>query len=63
MRQRLALTEPLTTSSTREAVLHEYISYECGLLRLLDGDRGVVLFHLDCVWVMEGGQVPGLFCT
>lgn len=59
-RQRVAMAEPLTTSSTREGVVQEYLSYETGLLRLLDGDRGVALFALESVWVEEGGASTAL---
>ena len=55
-RQRVPVTEPLTTSSAREAVVQEYLSWEAGLVRLLDQDRGVALFSLENVWVTEGGQ-------
>ena len=48
--------EPLTISSTREGVIQEYISYENGLVRLLDQDKGVVIFGLENVWVNEGGR-------
>ena len=56
VRQRLPLVEPLTISSTREGVVQEFISYETGLVRLLDQDKGVVLFCLENVWVKEGGS-------
>ena len=56
VRQRLPIVEPLTISSTREGVVQEFISYETGLVRLLDQDKGVVLFCLENVWVKEGGS-------
>ena len=56
VRQRLPIVEPLTISSTREGVVQEFISYETGLVRLLDQDKGVVLFCLENVWVKEGGN-------
>ena len=55
VRQRVPIVEPLTISSTREGVVQEFISYETGLVRLLDQDKGVVLFCLENVWVSEGG--------
>ena len=56
VRQRLPIVEPLTISSTREGVIQEYISYENGLVRLLDQDKGVVIFGLENVWVNDGGR-------
>ena len=56
VKQRQPIVEPLTISSTREGVVQEFISYETGFVRLLDQDKGVVLFCLENVWVNEGGS-------
>ena len=56
VRQRAPIVEPLTISGTREGVVQEFISYETGLVRLLDQDKGVALVCLENVWVKEGGS-------
>ena len=35
--------------SGREGVVQEYVSYDVGLIRLLDEDRGVALFSVEQV--------------
>ena len=32
------------------ATVHEYLSHDMGLLKLVGGDHGVVMFHLGQVW-------------
>jgi len=36
-----------------EAIVHEYISLETGLLKAVGLDEGIVLFHLNQVWVED----------
>lgn len=42
--------------SSMDGTVHEYVSYEAGLIRLVGKDNGVVLFHLDQVWIVGGGR-------
>jgi len=41
---------PSLFSKTRVGTVQEFISYETGLIRMLDGDNCVALFSLDQVW-------------
>jgi len=57
--------DPLTGAFevATEAVVHEYISLETGLLQAVGLDGGIVLFHLNQVWVDDSdttSQTPRL---
>ena len=56
VRNKVEITSHLSSSSTREAVVQEYISYETGVLRLIDGDMCAVLFSLENMWVEESKE-------
>ena len=53
VRNKLEVTAHLTSSGTREGVVQEYISFETGVIRLLDGDHGAALFSIENVWLCE----------
>ena len=42
--------------SSMDGTVHEYVSYESGVIRLVGKDNGVVLFHLDQVWTFDDGK-------
>merc|ERR1719219_2139359 len=50
----MEVTTRLAISSTREGVIQEFISFETGIIRLLDGDKGAALFSLENIWVCSG---------
>ena len=54
VRNKLEVTSHLFISSTREGVVQEYISFETGVIRLLDGDKGAALFSIENIWVCSG---------
>ena len=54
VRNKLEVTSRLSISSTREGVIQEYISFETGIIRLLDGDKGAALFSMENIWVCSG---------
>ena len=56
VRNKVEITSHLSSSSTREAVVQEYISWETGVLRLLDGDLCAAIFSLENVWLENSGE-------
>ncbi len=49
---RLDMVVPVAQHSSLDATVQEYISHELGVAKLLGtGDKGVVLFHLDQVFL------------
>ena len=53
---KLELVLSVDQHSSLNGTIQEYISYELGLIRLVGQNGGVVLFHLDQVWIYEGGS-------
>ena len=60
LRNRVEITAHLSSSSPREAVVQEYISWETGLLRMLDEDKSVALFALENFWTSHDGEFKPL---
>ncbi len=56
----IEVTSHLASSSPREGVVQEYISWECGVIRMLDGDKAVALFSLENVWTTHEGEFKPL---
>ena len=54
------MTSHLASSSPREGVVQEYISWECGVIRMLDGDKAAALFSLENVWTTHEGEFKPL---
>ena len=54
------VTSHLASSSPREGVVQEFISWETGVIRMLDGDKGAALFSLENVWTTHEGEFKPL---
>ena len=54
------VTSHLARYSPREGVVQEFISWETGVIRMLDGDKGAALFSLENVWTTHEGEFKPL---
>ena len=50
---KLELVLSVDQHSALNGTVQEYVTYELGLIRLMGQNGGVVLFHLDQVWIYE----------
>lgn len=56
VRNKVEIMGQLSSSSTREGVVQEFISFETGIIRMLDQDKAAAIFSLENVWVSADGQ-------
>ena len=60
VRNKTEITSHLSSSSPMEGVVQEYISYETGVIRMLEGDKCCALFSIENFWVSHEAQLKPL---
>ena len=56
MRNKKEITEHLVLSSVREGIVQEFISFETGIIRLIDQEREAAFFSIENIWINSKGS-------